>query len=153
MAAPSESFTVIPDTQVDADSPITEDLMTALAHNDIHLEEWMGKDYAAAQNHDHDGVNSKGVNVPANTIGNSELALGTSGSGSQVITAAATYVPPARLATYVSTAALGDIALEVNVGGWRRARDAEACVYSDGTNVRFQNTTGFSRTLYFINLA
>ncbi len=75
MVAPSETFTVIPDTQVDADSPITEDLMTALAHNDIHLEEWVGKDYTAAQNHDHDGVNSS---IIGTSIGQSELKTSVS---------------------------------------------------------------------------
>jgi hypothetical protein len=58
MAVPSKNFTEIQDTAIDADSPITEGLMTNFRDNDIYLEEWLGKDYTAAQNHDHDGVNS-----------------------------------------------------------------------------------------------
>ena len=58
MAAPAKSFTVIPDTKIDADSPFTEELATFLRDNIEHLEEWLGKDFVAAINHNHDGVNS-----------------------------------------------------------------------------------------------
>ncbi len=59
MVAPSKNFTIIPDADVDPDSPLTTTLVTGLRDNDIHNEEWIGKDFVAAQNHDHDGVNSK----------------------------------------------------------------------------------------------
>lgn len=68
MAAPSKNFTVIADSAIDADSPITEDLMTDLRDNDIHLEEWLGLSYTAAQNHDHDGVNSALIQIPASAF-------------------------------------------------------------------------------------
>lgn len=58
MPVPSKNFTSIPDTSIDANSPITVSLMTQLRDNDIHLEEWLGLGFTAAQNHDHDGVNS-----------------------------------------------------------------------------------------------
>ena len=61
MTVPSKNFTIIADSAIDADSPITADLEEDFRDNDIHLEEWLGKDYVAAQNHDHDGVNSKSV--------------------------------------------------------------------------------------------
>lgn len=61
MAVPSKNFTIIADSAIDADSPITEDLMTDFRDNDIHLEEWLGLSYTAAQDHDHDGVNSARV--------------------------------------------------------------------------------------------
>lgn len=61
MPAPSSSWTVIASTAVDSDSPIDEPLMQALRGNLIHLEEWLGLNYTAAQDHDHDGVNSKNV--------------------------------------------------------------------------------------------
>lgn len=63
MVAPSKNFTVIPDSSVDADSPLTADLMEDIRDNDIHLEEWVGKNYTAAVDHDHDGVNSKSVSL------------------------------------------------------------------------------------------
>lgn len=59
MAPPSKNFTVQPDSQVDADSPLDATLMTEQRDNDIHLEEWLGKNYTAAVDHDHDGTNSK----------------------------------------------------------------------------------------------
>lgn len=58
MAAPSKSFTIIPDADIDPDSPVTTGLMTNIRDDLIHLEEWLGKNFVAAQNHDHDDVNS-----------------------------------------------------------------------------------------------
>lgn len=59
MVAPSKSFTVIADSAIDPDSPLTSGLFTNLRDNDIHLEEWLGDGFTAAKDHDHDGVNSK----------------------------------------------------------------------------------------------
>ena len=61
MAAPSKTFTVIADSDTDAESPLDTDLVTSLRDNDIHLEEWLGKNFTAAVDHDHDGANSKPV--------------------------------------------------------------------------------------------
>ena len=63
MTAPSKSFTVIPDADIDPDSPITTGLMTSYRDNDVHLEEWLGLSFTAAQDHDHDGVNSAVVDA------------------------------------------------------------------------------------------
>ena len=62
MTAPSKNFTVISDGDIDPDSPVTTNLMTALRDNDIHLEEWLGDGYTAAKDHNHNGTNSKKVN-------------------------------------------------------------------------------------------
>lgn len=61
MVTPSKSFTVIPDSDIDPDSPITTGLMTALRDNDVHIEEWLGDGFVAAKNHNHDGINSKNI--------------------------------------------------------------------------------------------
>jgi len=63
MAAPSKPFTIIADSAIDADSPITADLMEDFRDNDIHLEEWLGLSYTAAQDHDHDGTNSARITL------------------------------------------------------------------------------------------
>lgn len=63
MAAPSKNFTVIPDSDVDANSPLDATLKTEERDNDIHLEEWMGKNFTAAVDHDHNGVNSVRISV------------------------------------------------------------------------------------------
>lgn len=68
MPAPAKNFTVIPDSDIDPESPITTGLMTSLRDNDQHLEEWIGGSYTAAVDHDHDGVNSK--LLPGNIFGN-----------------------------------------------------------------------------------
>lgn len=73
MAAPSKNFTVIADSAIDADSPITADLMEDFRDNDIHLEEWLGKDYTAAQNHDHDGTNSARITLSAYTAQHTDV--------------------------------------------------------------------------------
>lgn len=65
MAAPSKAWVVIADSQVDADSPLDTTLMTGVRDDLIHLEEWLGKNYTAAQDHNHDGVNSKVTNQVA----------------------------------------------------------------------------------------
>lgn len=67
MPAPSKNFTVIPDSDIDPDSPVTTGLMTKLRDNDQHLEEWLGKDFTASVNHTHDGVDS--ALLPGNVFG------------------------------------------------------------------------------------
>ena len=80
MTAPTKSFTTFADSAVDPDSPLDTALMTGLRDNDIHLEEWLGMDYAAAQNHDHDGANSKAVvGVADGTITQPKIAGGAVG--------------------------------------------------------------------------
>lgn len=61
MPAPSRSWTVITNAAVDSDSPIDQPLMQGIQGNLIHLEEWLGLSYTAAQDHNHDGVNSANV--------------------------------------------------------------------------------------------
>jgi len=63
MAAPSKSFTVIPDSSVDPDSALSTTLAVSWRDNDLFLEEWLGKNFTAAVDHDHDNVNSKSVNL------------------------------------------------------------------------------------------
>lgn len=58
MAAPSKTWVTIADTQVDADSPLDTTLITGLRDNLIHLEEWLGSNYTAAQDHEHNGNDS-----------------------------------------------------------------------------------------------
>lgn len=58
MPAPSKTWVTIADTQVDADSPLDTTLITGLRDDTVHLKEWLGKDYTAAQNHEHNGADS-----------------------------------------------------------------------------------------------
>jgi len=58
MASPSKAWVTIADSQVDADSPGDTTLVTGFRDDLVHLREWLGMSYTAAQNHDHDGVNS-----------------------------------------------------------------------------------------------
>jgi len=83
------AWTAIADGQVDADSPINQLLMQSIKDNLYHLELWLGKDYTAANNHDHDDSNSKAVvkvgtnavnqaAIAANAVGQSELKTSSS---------------------------------------------------------------------------
>lgn len=55
------SWVDIAATQVDANSPLVDTLFEAIRNCLYHLEDWLGKDYTAANNHDHNGTNSKAV--------------------------------------------------------------------------------------------
>lgn len=69
MVAPTKSFSAILDAQLQSGKPIDQTLLTQIRDSLIFLEEWLGQAYtaAAAQNHNHDGVNSAAViNIPGN---------------------------------------------------------------------------------------
>lgn len=70
MPAPSKTWTAIADAAVAAGKPLDEPLLTALRDNLVHLEEWLGHSYAAAQDHNHDGVNSALISVGPNMLRN-----------------------------------------------------------------------------------
>ncbi|TAN59696.1 hypothetical protein EPN18_09995 [bacterium] len=75
MTVPSKNWTSIADTQVDADSPLDTTLITALRDDLVHLKEWLGANYTAAQNHNHDGVNSAGAVFDASQILDGSVAV------------------------------------------------------------------------------
>jgi len=58
MATPTKNWTDIPDSAIDADSPLDTTLLTEIRDDLVHLREWMGLNFTAAQDHNHDGVNS-----------------------------------------------------------------------------------------------
>ena len=74
MTAPSKNWTDIADTQIDADSPLDTTLLTAIRDDLVHIREWLGKDYAAAINHCHDGLDSTQLSA-ANIIQTSGAAF------------------------------------------------------------------------------
>jgi len=81
MAAPSKTFSAPTDSQIDPNSPVDTTLMTQLRDNDVHLEEWMGKNYTAAVDHDHDGVNSK---IVPGTVTNGDSHDHSGGDGAVI---------------------------------------------------------------------
>lgn len=76
MTAPSKNFTSVPDASIDVDSPWTQEVTTQYRDNDIHLEEWLGASYTAAQDHNHDGVNSALIEVGPNFQRNGSFESG-----------------------------------------------------------------------------
>jgi hypothetical protein len=77
MPAPSKSFTALLDAEIAAGKRLTTEKMTKLRDALVHLEEWLGMDYTAAQNHNHDGVNSAEIEVGPNYLRNSSFEQGT----------------------------------------------------------------------------
>ncbi len=77
MPAPSKSFTALLDAEIAAGKRITTEKMTKIRDALSHLEEWLGMDYTAAQNHNHDGVNSAEIEVGPNYIRNGSFEQGT----------------------------------------------------------------------------
>lgn len=103
MAIPSEDFTVIPDGDVDPDSPVSTNLMTELRDNDIHLEEWLGDGFVAAIDHDHDGANSKKIDA-SNILNSAPKAFKDTNQSSQDLTT-----------SFGSMAAITVLAADLNV--------------------------------------
>jgi hypothetical protein len=77
MPAPSKTFTALTDAEIAAGKLLTTEKMTKIRDALSHLEEWLGKDYTAAQNHNHDGVNSAAVEVGPNYVRNPSFEDGT----------------------------------------------------------------------------
>lgn len=78
MVAPSKSWVVISDSQVAPNAPGDTILTTGYRDNLVHLEEWLGHSYTAAQDHDHDGVNSK---IVSGTVTNGDAHDHVGGDG------------------------------------------------------------------------
>lgn len=78
MTAPSKNFTSIADAAIDSGSPLTAELMTQIRDSLVHLEEWLGKDYIAAQNHSHNGIDSALIAIGPNWMRNGGFEDGLS---------------------------------------------------------------------------
>ncbi len=104
MAIPN--FDTIADAEIDPDSPLTSGLFNKYRNRDDHLEEWLGKSFVAAEDHDHDGVNSKAVAIGA-LFGSALFNLSTSGT-TAVSTGALAFEPKIVIVVGVFEASLGD---------------------------------------------
>lgn len=75
MAVPSKDFNAPEDNEIDVDSPGNETLWTKIRDALINLEERMGKNYTGAVDHDHNGINSKAITIPNQSILDNHIAL------------------------------------------------------------------------------
>ena len=111
MAIPSKDFNAPADSEIDVDSPGNETLLTKIRDSLINLEEWLGKNYTAAVDHDHDGANSKPVvGVAAGSIGQTEIATG--GVGQSEIASSAVGQGELKTATGEISETIGNLATE-----------------------------------------
>lgn len=70
MAAPTKSFTAIPNTSIDPDSPLDTVLFTAIRDNGEHLKEVLYGTFTPNAPHTHNGVDSALVETGPNAIRN-----------------------------------------------------------------------------------
>jgi len=106
MPVPSKSFTTIADSAIDADSPLTADLMEDFRDNDIFLYEWIGYGYTAAQAHDHDGVNSALVDISGLLQAyNAQHTVDGSGSSWNIDTGSLGFTPQCMLVHWAMSGA------------------------------------------------
>lgn len=86
MPAPSKSWVTIADSQVDADSPLDAVLMTGVRDDLVHLQEWLGYGYTAAQAHTHNGTDSALVTaIGADTVTEAMIKWASAGGISQFV--------------------------------------------------------------------
>jgi hypothetical protein len=85
MTAPSKTFSVPTDAEIDVDSPLTETLFTQIRDSLVHLEEWLGGSYTAAVNHNHDGVNSASLDVESDTLRNGSFEVNSTDGWDEVL--------------------------------------------------------------------
>ncbi len=167
MAAPSKNYTLIADSQVDADSPLDATLLTQLRDNIIHLEEWLGDSYTAEKDHDHNGVNSKEVAGIADGAVSTTAKLADGvvtgdkmnrtplSSGSQSLGAGQSWTPAPGLYNTVSGNSIQNptIVVELYVGGWQGAGGGAGvggAIVCDGANMRIRNMdTLYTATVYY----
>lgn len=162
MAAPSKTYTLIADGSIDADSPLDVTLMAQIRDNLIHLEEWLGHSYTAAQDHDHDGVNSKTpvladlsvttAKIAATAVTGAKVSKTIVTQGSQAILTGATWTPAAVVGNFINAGTAGTTFLELQISSvWRISNYAfdGGFLVTDGTNMRFNNTGAGTDTFYY----
>lgn len=68
MVAPTKNYSAILDAQLQSGKPVDQTLLTQIRDSIVFLKEWLGEGFlaGAAQNHNHDGVNSAAVAHTAN---------------------------------------------------------------------------------------
>lgn len=154
MAAPSKVWVNIADSQVDADSPIDGVLLTAYRDDLVHLREWLGLSYTAAQNHNHDGVNSASIILPDNSITGAKLYK-TPANGSKAQANPETWTPSAGLYCFTHYTGITTAIFEMySAGAWQTVGSLATdsflgqLRYCDGTNMRVSTTT--AGTLYYV---
>ncbi|HLC19120.1 MAG TPA: hypothetical protein VJM57_08935 [Thermodesulfobacteriota bacterium] len=156
MALPTRNWTDIQDGQVDADSPLDTTLITSIRDNIENLKSQLTGEsgtYTAAQEHDHDGVNSKEVaSVADDAVTGAKIDKTPASTGSQAIPNGATWTPGAGVYQFVESGS-SYCQFEIYVGGsWRRTNtpgDISGIKYCDGANMRVFSGGAGGSTVYY----
>lgn len=96
MTAISKSYVAVADGSVDPDSPADTVLFTALRDDVVFLMEWLGYSYqaGAVRDHNHDGVNSAGIEIGPNMLRNGTFESGLNGWTTALYSGGAAAVGP-----------------------------------------------------------
>ena len=137
MVAPSVTWTVIAASQVAADAAILASLMDAMRKNEVHLEEWAIDSKTAAVDHRHDGIDS--LQLGQTTETEVTLALG---AGLQ-------WVPLPGYYRWASANVLCFSQIQTSPGTWQGAGPLDNSIFSDGANMRANNTAGAAVNIWY----
>ncbi len=77
MTAPSKTYNNLTDAELAVGKPWTTGKSVRVRDAITYLFEWMGKNYTAAVDHNHDGVNSAEIEIGGNAIRNGSFESGT----------------------------------------------------------------------------
>lgn len=128
-------FTAIPDTDLDANSPITENLMLALRDNAVAIAEGDATAPNIANNAFADN-SINGAKLLSDTIYFTKLKLNLSGGDSTISLSLgqAQTIPKGVYMYYINNSYLY---LQTYISGaWRTVSTSGGCLISDGANVR-----------------
>jgi hypothetical protein len=85
-------------TETDSDSPLTQFLADAWRLNDQFLYDWIGGNFTPAVDHDHNGTNSKTVDLSSVLAADhQQFVVAPAGAGWSVATGALSFTPTAVL--------------------------------------------------------
>lgn len=135
----------IADSAIDPDSPIDTSLMTSIRNSIVHNYEWLGKTFTPAQDHDHDGSNSKSVVLAAGVVSETKMASSA--------------VSQAKLKSTTASGSLAINSQESNpyalTGGtyswWTASADSTDGATTSGFAFGHDDTAGGSIGLYNLN--
>jgi hypothetical protein len=155
------TYTAIPDTSIDPDSPLNEALFTLLRDNPIAQTEGSSgasKTQTAALEQSGGSEAVTNTCIRDNTIQLGDKVNTAIGSASSVAIADNTRWTPSAGFYNWTVAGASDAAMYIEIfvsGGWRQSgigQGGGGFMWFDGTNMRIYNNTGISRTAYYQKL-
>ena len=145
-------FTAIPDTDLDANSPITENLMLALRDNAVAIAEGD----ATAPNISNNAFADNSINgakLINSSVSQAKISYSYPSTSGSITATGGTYTTFTQVGLFITTysTTLGDLTrIEMYVNGaWRTATTNSIMVYSTGGNIRIYGAGSAVATLNY----